>query len=137
MQMSAYLFFDGNCEEAFAFYRKVLGGEIPMTSRYGEMPGSEEQSAEVRNRVMHTRLVVDGNVLMGSDSHPSQPNEGVKGFSIALGFDDPAEGERIFTALAEGGKATMPMQETDWAARFGMLVDRYGIEWMVNCGSKV
>lgn len=132
MRLNPYLVFDGNCEEAFGFYASVLRAKIAQLNRFANTPGCEDMPASHRDKVMHVRLEAGGQVLMGSDNHPAFPYEGVKGCSIALAVDDVAEAERIFAELAQGGSVTMPMQETFWAKRFGMLTDRFGVPWMVN-----
>ena len=132
MQVSPYLLFNGQCEEAFKFYEKALGAKIEGISRYGESPMAHQVPGEWANKVMHARLNIDSMIVMGSDPPPGrfQP---MQGFSIALSTKDPAEAERIFHALEEGGKVEMPIQKTFWSARFGMLEDQFGIPWMVNC----
>ncbi|HEY1142294.1 MAG TPA: VOC family protein [Lysobacter sp.] len=132
MQLNAYLVFNGNCEEAFTFYAQCLRAEIAMLQRFGDTPGCEDLPASVRDKVMHVRLQAGDQVLMASDNHPDHPYEGIKGCSIALAVDREAEAERIFGELALGGTVTMPMQETFWAKRFGMLTDRFGVPWMIN-----
>lgn len=132
MQLNPYLMFNGQCEAAFKFYERCLGGKIEMMLTFGESPTTEPIPPEWRSKVMHARLVVGDKVLMGSDAPPDR-YEGPKGFSVSLSVDDPAEAERIFHALEENGTVRMPLQETFWAVRFGMLVDRFGIPWMVNC----
>lgn len=124
--------FNGQCEEAFKFYEQCLGGKIVGMFTYGESPMADKSPANWGNKIMHARLVVGDQVLMGSDSWPEQPEE-AKGFSVSIGVTDPVEAERIFNALAEQGKVRMPFQQTFWAVRFGMLVDRFGIPWMINC----
>lgn len=135
MLLNAYLIFDGDCRAAFEFYRRCLGGEIVAMHTYGEAPAEEAMPAAVRDKIMHARLVVDGQVLMGSDNTPEcpVPYEGIKGVSLTLGVDTPEEAERRFDALADNGTQRMPLQETFWAERFGMLVDRFGVAWMINC----
>ncbi|GEK46956.1 VOC family protein [Halomonas pacifica] len=135
MLLNAYLIFDGDCRAAFEFYRRCLGGEIVAMHTYGEAPAEEAMPAAVRDKIMHARLVVDGQVLMGSDNTPEcpAPYEGIKGVSLTLGVDTPEEAERRFDALADNGTLRMPLQETFWAERFGMLVDRFGVAWMINC----
>ena len=132
MQLNPYLVFDGQCEAAFKFYQRCLGGKIEMMLTNGESPMADQTPPEWRNKIMHARLVVGDEVLMGSDAPPDR-YEGAKGFSVTLSIDEPAEAERIFNALAENGTVRMPLQETFWAVRFGMLVDRFGIPLMVNC----
>lgn len=135
MQLNPYVIFDGQCEAAFKFYAQLLGGEIARLARYGEAPaGSGTPTPESRDKIMHARLQVGELVLMGSDACPPQYSyEGVKGCSVSLAVDSLAEAERIFKALAERGAVQMPLQKTFWAASFGMLVDRFGIPWMINC----
>ncbi len=132
MQLNPYLQFNGQCEAAFKFYEKCLGGKIAFTMTYGESPMANETPAELKGKVMHTRLLVGDKVLMGSDAPCGRYNE-PKGFSVTLGIETPEEAEKVFKALSEKGKITMPIEETFWAHRFGMLVDQFGIPWMVNC----
>lgn len=134
MQFTPYLNFDGNCEEAFRFYEKCLGGKIETMTPFGETPACEHVGPEDRDKIMHACLVVGEQRLMGSDCTTAYPYEGVKGASVAVAVDDPADAERIFNALSEGGTVTMPLQQTFWAAKFGMLVDRYGVPWLINGG---
>ncbi len=133
MKLNSYLGFDGNCEAAFKFYAECLGGQLQCMQRFGETPGAQHVPAEYRNRIMHASLAVDGQVLMGSDSLPEHPYEGVKGCHVAIVLKDPAEAERIFETLSKDGTVQMPLGETFWATRFGMAVDRFGVPWMVNC----
>jgi PhnB protein len=133
MQLNPYLTFDGRCEEAFKFYADVLGGEIAAMIRHEGTPAEAHVPAEWRKKIMHARLVVDGKVLMGSDAPPDRYDGGMKGFSVTLSIEKPAEADRIFAALGEKGNVRMPIQETFWAQRFGMLVDRFGTPWMINC----
>ncbi|MGH6816482.1 MAG: VOC family protein [Hyphomicrobiaceae bacterium] len=132
MQLNTYLAFDGQCQAAFKFYEQVLGGRIIMMLTHGETPACTHVPSEWHSKIMHARLVVGDRVLMGSDAPPGR-FEPPKGFHVQIGVRDPAEAERIFNRLAQDGKIAMPLQETFWAAKFGMLVDRFGIPWMVNC----
>lgn len=132
MQLVTYLNFSGQCEAAFTFYEQCLGGRIVAMTTHADTPAADFVAPEWRNRIMHARLVVGDAVLMGSDSPPDL-HESPQGFAVALQVDDPSEAERIYHALAEGGKVRMPLEETFWATRFGMLVDRFGIPWMINC----
>jgi PhnB protein len=133
MQLNPYLSFNGQCEAAFKFYQQCLGGKIVTMLTYGDSPMAEQVSSEWRNRILHASLTVgDGSWLMGADAPPEHPEE-TKGFSVSLAIDDPAEAERIFHALAENGTVRLPIQQTFWTVRFGMLVDQFGIPWMVNC----
>jgi PhnB protein len=131
--VNAYLVFDGNCAEAFRFYERTLGGELHVMT-HGDSPISDQIPPDAKDRVMHARLLLDGRPLMGSDAMMSQPYEGMKGFALSLSYPTAAEGQRIFDALAEGGRVTMPMEKTFWVEAFGMLVDRFGTPWMVNGG---
>jgi PhnB protein len=132
MQLNPYLTFGGQCEAAFRFYEKVLGGKIEAMMPHEGTPAAEHVPPEWRSKIMHARLTVGDKVLMGSDAPPAH-HEPMKGFSVTLGVEDPADAERIFHALAENGTVRMPIQQTFWAARFGMLVDRFGTPWMINC----
>ena len=132
MQLNPYLMFSGNCETAFKFYERCLDGKIVAMMTYDGSPMADQAPPEWRNKIMHARLTVGDKVLMGSDAQP-RCHEEPKGFSVTLGIDDPAEAERVFHALSEDGTVRMPIQETFWALRFGMLVDQFGIPWMVNC----
>lgn len=134
MQLSPYLIFNGDCEVAFKFYENCLGGKIESMIPYEGTPAAEHVPTEWRKKVLHARLVVEGQVLMGSDGPPAR-YEPPKGFSVSLEITNVAIAERIFHALAENGRIQMPFQQTFWAARFGMVVDRFGIPWMINCGN--
>ena len=136
MQINTYLFFNGNCAEAFKYYEKVLGGTILAMLTHGEAPAAAHVGPEHQNSIMHAHLVVENNALMGSD-HCSEMFKQPQGFSVSLHFEDTAEAERVFHALADGGTVTMPIEETFWADRFGMCADRFGIDWMVNCAKPV
>ena len=132
MQLNPYLFFNGKCESAFKFYEQCLGGKIEMMTTHGDSPMAQQVPSEWRNKIIHARLTVGDNVLMGSDAPPERYEE-MKGFSVSLSVDDPAEAERIFNALVANGTVRIPLQKTFWAVRFGMLVDQFGVPWMVNC----
>jgi PhnB protein len=132
MQLNPYLTFDGQCEAAFKFYEKVLGGKIEAMMTYGSSPMAEQTPADWRNKIMHARLTVGNKMLMASDAPPDR-REAMKGFSVTISLDDPGQAERIFHALSEKGTVQMPIQQTFWAARFGMLVDQFGTPWMINC----
>ena len=108
MQLNPYLFFNGTCEEAFKFYEKCLGGKIEAMMTHAGTPAEAQTPPEWRNKILHARLVVDGQLLMGSDAPPDRYQE-TKGFSISLGVDTPAEAERIFQAFSEKGKVNMPI----------------------------
>ncbi|PZV15086.1 MAG: VOC family protein [Pseudanabaena sp.] len=132
MKLNTYLSFNDECEAAFKFYEHCLGGKIEAMMTYGDSPMAEQTPPEKHGKIMHASLIVGDTVLMGSDAPPNY-FEKPQGFSVSLVFTDPDEAERIFSALAENGTVQMPIQETFWAARFGMLVDRFGTPWMINC----
>jgi len=131
MQIDPHLSFNGNCEEAFNFYEKTFGGKIEFKVTWGESPMAAQTDPELRNKIMHMSMRIGDRILMGSDA-PPQYQGTQQGFDICAGVKDAAEAEKVFNALAEGGKVTMPLAETFWSARFGMLTDRFGIPWMVN-----
>jgi PhnB protein len=132
MQLNPYLMFNGRCEEAFNSYQKILGGEIVAMIPHEGTPAEGGVPPEWRKKIIHARLVSNGMVLMGSDAPPDH-QEPMKGFSVALNVKQPAEAERIFNALADQGTVRMPLSETFFAAKFGMLVDKFGTPWMINC----
>ena len=133
MQLIPSLVFNGQCEEAFKFYEKVLGGKIVAMITPENTPQAECVGPEWHNKVLHASLAVGDEILMGGDA-PGEWYEEPKGTSVTIQIDDPSEAERIFKELAENGTVRMPIQETFWAIRFGMLVDRFGTPWMINCG---
>ncbi len=132
MKLTPHIAFGGQCEAAFQFYERCLGGKILTMLAYGNSPMAEQVPPESRGKIAHATLTVGDNILMGADVLPEQ-YEKPKGFHILLGIDNPAEAERIYHALAENGTAQMPLQETFWAVRFGVLVDQFGISWEINC----
>ena len=132
MQLNPHLSFDGQCREAFKFYQQCLGGKITSMFTHAGTPMAEQVPPEWQNKIMHARLEVGDAVLMGSDS-PPEYYEAPKGLYVSLTVKEPAEAERIFHALEPNGTVTMPIQQTFWSVRFGMLVDRFGIPWMINC----
>lgn len=132
MEISPYLSFNGQCEEAFRFYEKVLHGTLGEISTYGDSPIKDQMPPDWHAKVMHVALTVNGAVLMGSDAPPTQFSQ-PQGISVSLSKLSVEAGARTFEALAEGGTITMPFEKTFWASGFGMLVDRYGTPWMVNC----
>lgn len=138
MKIATYLTFDGQAREAFTFYQQVLGGTLEHMMTFAEAPDGEQFPPEYRDRIMHTGLRLGDSLLMASDNIPGMScggaaYEGIKGCSISLHPESVAESERLFAALAEGGRVEMPLEKTFWAERFGMLVDRFGVSWMVNC----
>jgi len=132
MQVNPYLTFSGQCEEAFRFYEKVLGGKIEAMMPHRGSPMEQHVPPEWRSKIMHARLRFGDEVLMASDAPPDR-YQPMQGFSVTLGIEDPVEAERVFHALSEQGTVQMPLEKTFWALRFGMLVDRFGTPWMINC----
>ena len=133
MRLNAHLNFNGQCAEAVKFYQQALGARVQMMMTYGETPMADHVSPDWRDKIIHATLVV-GDTELGAADAPPGYYEKPAGFAVAIQINDPAEAERIFQSLSENGTVTMPIQETFWAARFGMLVDRFGIPWMINCG---
>jgi len=131
--LQPYLFFNGRCEEALEFYKSALGGEIDVLMRYSEAPepqppGTVPENWE--NKIMHASFRIADNVVMASDGCETSPAFG--GFSLSLSVATPDEADRHFGALADGGKIDMPLGETFWSPRFGMVTDRFGVGWMVG-----
>lgn len=133
MKINPYLIFNGDCAAAFTFYAQCLQGTLEMMMTFGESPAREHVPASCHDLIIHTRLLVGDQAIMGSDSTPDRPYSGIHGCSISLNVDSIAEAERVFAALADQGTVQMPLEATFWAARFGILVDRFGASWMVNC----
>ena len=134
MQCIAYLNFNGNCAEAFKFYAEVFKAKIDQMMTGKDIPpGVNMPNADLwKDKVMHVSLKGDGFDLAGSDT-PAQYYEKPQGFAVTLGVTDPAEAERLFKALSQGGSVRMPLEKTFWAKKYGMCTDRFGIPWMVNC----
>lgn len=140
--VNPYLIFNGNCEEAFLFYKSVFGGEFPYMGRFGEMPSddpnSPRPSEEEANRIMHVSLPISSEtILMGSDS-TSQSGDVAFGsnISISINTESSEEADKLFDGLSSGGTVSMPMTKTFWGAYFGMFTDKFGINWMVNFDEK-
>ncbi len=131
MHLNAYLTFNGNCEEAFHFYEERLGGKILEMFTYEGSP-MPNTPPDLLKKVMHGRMQIGESVLMASDAPPGR-YEAPEGTKLSLHVDDPAEAEKLFQALSEGGQVVMPIAETFWALRFAMFNDRFGIPWMINC----
>jgi PhnB protein len=135
MQLNPYLFFNGQCEAAFKFYAELFGGKIIAMMPHAGTPAENQVPREWGEKIIHARLVFDNQVLMGSDAPPGRFQQ-PQGFSVSLMVDEAKDAERIFGALAQNGQVRMELQKTFWAIRFGMLVDRFGIPWMINCEEK-
>ena len=126
-----YLSFDGNCREAFEFYRSVFGGEFHVLSTFGDGPDDMAGSEAQKDRIMHVSLGIGSTVLMGSDTSESAPVKHGDDFSLSVTMDGADECDDLLARLSEGGTVTMPMQQQFWGAYFGMCTDRFGINWMV------
>jgi PhnB protein len=135
MKLQPYLNFNGQCEAAFRFYEKVLGGELQAMMTYGESATAADSQPEAHGRILHVRLEVGDAVLMGSDGPPGY-DEKPQGIWVNIAVEDVGEAERIFKALADGGTVTMAIAKTFWAERFGMVKDKFGTPWMVNCQTR-
>lgn len=132
MDVTVHLDYDGDCEEAFRFYEDLLGGKIESMMRWDEMPGGSSAPPEMAKKIMHASMKLANTTLMGADAAPGR-YAAPQGVTVSIGVESGSEAERIFAALAEGGRVTMPMDQTFFASHFGMCVDRFGIPWMVVC----
>ena len=132
MQVTTYLSFNGQCEAAFKMYEQCLGGQIGAIFRYAGTSMATDVPADWQDKVMHGCVTVGGQELNGADVAPDRYEE-PKGFSLAIQLKSTAEAERIFEELSKDGTVVLPLAQTFWAARFGMVVDRFGISWLINC----
>lgn len=135
--INPYLTFNGNCEDAFNFYKSVFGGSFPYIGRFGEMPPMDGMTVpdSEKNKIMHVSLPIGNNsILMGSDSSDAFGHANVQGnnFSISINATSQNEADKLYNGLSNGGKQTMPMNKTFWGSYFGMLEDPFGIQWMVS-----
>jgi PhnB protein len=134
MKLEPYLFFNGRCDEAIAFYQKALGAEVAMKMRMNEAPDPPPPGAippGFENKIMHANLRIGSTMLMMSDGNSNTPSN-FQSFSLSLGVEDAAQAERTFQALLQGGgKVTVPLGKTFWSPAFGMLEDQFGVGWMV------
>jgi PhnB protein len=134
MLVQPYLFFNGRCEEALRFYRETLGAEVLFQTHFRDAPPEAGHTPKpgTEDKVMHCTFRIGTTELMGSDGNCEPGEAKPSGFSLSLTADDKASGEKLFNALADGGNVMMPWQPTFWTEGFGMLVDRFGIMWMVT-----
>lgn len=123
-----YLSFNGNCKDAIDFYTACLGGTVLFSQTYGDSPMDAEGMSD---KIMHTSIQIGDSVIMACDS-PGGYTPG-NNISLALGTEDVAKAEKMFHNMSDGGTVLMPMQETFWAERFGMLTDKFGVNWLFNC----
>ena len=132
MQMTTYVNFRGQCEDAFKFYETTLGARVGPLFKYAGTPFADDVPANWQDKVMHGSLTIGNQVLMADDAVPER-YEQPQGFSLSLQMSDASDAERVFKALATDGRVVMPLEKTFWAARFGVVVDRFGIRWLINC----
>ena len=133
MQVNPQVTFDGQCREAFRFYESCLGAHITFMTTYGDSPMAAQVPPEWGDRIMHATLELGGQVILtGGDAFPNDYRK-PQGFGMQINLGDTQQAESVFHALAENGQVQMPLQETFWAKRFGMVTDRFGIPWMINC----
>ena len=135
MTLNPYINFSGSTEEAFEFYRSVFGGEFITLQRFKDTPEADRVPLNARDKIMHVSLAIGNNTLMGTDAleelgHPCKPGNN---FQLSISVDTEPEADKIFRNLSEGGKITVPLEKAFWGAYFGMLTDRFGIQWMVSC----
>lgn len=134
MEINTYLFFNGTCDEAIAFYSDALGAKEMFKMRFKDAPPNPEQPTppELADKVMHASLQIGESIVMMSDGGCMSEQKTFSGFSVSLTGSDAADGQRLFDALAKGGNVMMPYQKTFWSPGFGMLTDRFGVHWMVT-----
>lgn len=132
MKINPYLSFDGECQAALTFYERCLGASIVYIMTYGQSPLAKEVPAEWAARVYHATLLVGDQTLGAADARPGEYRK-PQGVSLTLALNEPTDADRLFGMLAEGGTVQMPIQETAWAQRFGVLTDRFGTPWMISC----
>ena len=130
MKLTPYLHFAGNAEEALIFYKECLGGEIVMLSRYADSPMAVDE--DYKQKLIHARLIFGDNMIMISDSFKGNPVSTHGNIQLSIEIADKVAMERIFAAMAAGGKITMPLARQFWGAHFGMLEDKFGVSWMFN-----
>jgi PhnB protein len=133
LQPIPYILFDGNCADAMRFYETALGGKIIAMMTGAQSPVQDPMMEAFGDRVMNAQLELPGGLfLYGGDCQPNKPHQGFPGFSITLNLETIEEGEEIFNNLADGGVVTMPFSPTFWAEKFGMLTDKFGVDWIIN-----
>ena len=130
MQVQPYLFYEGRCEEALAFYRGALGAEVTMLMRFKESPDPGMVAPGTGDKVMHASFRIGETTVLASDGRCQGPAS-FQGFALSLTVPNEAEAERLFGALGDGGQVQMPMTKTFFSPRFGMVADRFGVSWMV------
>jgi PhnB protein len=136
MRISCHIHFDGQCEEAFRTYQNVLGGRLETMLRFGDSPLGAQVPPEWQSRILHATLVLGEYELLGSDVFPGQSGR-KQGYSVTISLSDPENAKSIFDALADGGSILMPLQPTFWATGFGVITDKFGVSWEINCVSSM
>lgn len=133
-----YLHFNGDCEEAFEFYRAVFGGEFAEKTRFKDAPAGVfgEISEAYAQKIMHVALPVAGGILMGSDIPPGGEEESFSGYSVSLPPESREELDEIYAALSAEGRKLMPPEDAFWGDYFGMVVDKFGVRWILSCETK-
>jgi PhnB protein len=132
LRITPHLCFDGRCEEAFGIYRQVLGGQITTMLTYGESPMAEHVDAKWHGMIAHATLRLDGQELFGVDALPDD-YESPGGMYVTVNVVNPEDARRLFAALCDAGTVRVPYNKTFWSAGFGVLIDRFGIPWEINC----
>jgi PhnB protein len=132
LEVSAYLGFRGDCAAAFKFYEEVLGAKPGLLFRYADSPMGDVVPDGWDDKIMHGSVRIGQHLLEGADVPPERYEE-AKGFSLSINASSPSEAERLFEQLGAGGRVVYAMEKTFWSERFGMVVDRFGIPWMINC----
>lgn len=132
MKVEPYLYFDGRAEEALNFYKEAIGAEILCLMRFNEGPPEMEVPPGTENKVMHAAMQIGSSMVMVSDGmcNEQEPTK-FSGISLTISVDDPAKAEKLFSALQQGGQVQMPLEETFFAHKFGMVADKFGVSWMV------
>lgn len=130
MQVQPYLFFDGRCDEALEFYKKAVGAKVGMLMRFKDAPDPTMCNPGSENKVMHSQFQIGDTTVLASDGR-NQGQPKFDGFALTIAATDEAEADKIFAALSDGGKVTMPMTKTFFSPRFGMLADKFGVGWMI------
>jgi PhnB protein len=133
MDINPYIFFNGNCREAFEFYAEVLGGEIEAMVPHAGTPAAGNVDADWQAKILHARLKLGDRALMASDAPPQYAASKPAGFYVQIELPEREDAERVFKALSEGGTVRLPFEKTFFARGFGMLVDRFDIPWMISC----
>ncbi len=134
-QVNPYLTFNGNCEEAFNFYKSVFGGEFTYIGKFKDMPSEQPIPEGVGELIMHVSLPISKEtILMASDANEAFGQTATAGtnFAVSINAENEEEAKKLFNGLSNGGKITMPLEKTFWGALFGMFTDKFGIHWMVN-----